>query len=52
MPGKESYDGNHTKNISLQPEDYIAVNQLAKAWGQSFSGSLRLIIREGHQFKR
>jgi hypothetical protein len=40
------------RNISIEPRDDTVVRQHAQHWGQSFSGALRLIIREWQQLKR
>ena len=40
------------QNCSFYPEDYAAVMQFAKDWGLTFSGGLRLVIREWKQLKQ
>ena len=39
------------RNVSLYPEDHAIIHQYAKDRGQTFSGGLRLIIREWAELK-
>ena len=40
------------RNVSLYPEDLALIHQYAKDKGQTFSGGLRLIIREWAEMKK